>query len=117
AEDLVQDGWTDLSRRIRSKFKHLPRENLTQAAMLAAFEDTDFEKREEIRARVDQVVADRETAQRLKAWYRQLCKRPCFHDAYLQAFNNPSTVLADTDGRGVERITEKSFVGAGREYE
>ena len=88
-EDLVQDGWTDLSRRIRGKFKHLRREELTQAAMLAAFEDTDFEKMEEIRARVDQVVADRETAQRLKAWYRQLCKRPCFHDAYLQAFNNP----------------------------
>jgi cation diffusion facilitator CzcD-associated flavoprotein CzcO len=116
-EDLVQDGWTDLSRRIRSKFKDLPRENLTQAAMLAAFEDTDFEKMEEIRARVDSIVGDRETAQRLKAWYRQLCKRPCFHDSYLQAFNNPSTTLVDTDGKGVERITEKGFVVAGVEYE
>jgi cyclohexanone monooxygenase len=117
AEDLVQDGWTDLSRRIRGKFKNLPRENLTQAAMLAAFEDTDFEKMEEIRARVDSIVGDRETAQRLKAWYRQLCKRPCFHDSYLQAFNNPSTVLVDTDGKGVERITEKGFVVADVEYE
>jgi cyclohexanone monooxygenase len=117
AEDLVQDGWTDLSRRIRGKFRHLPRENLTQAAMLAAFEDTDFEKMEEIRARVDSIVADRETAQRLKAWYRQLCKRPCFHDSYLQAFNNPSTTLVDTDGQGVERITETGFVVAGIEYE
>jgi cyclohexanone monooxygenase len=117
AEDWVQDGWTDLSRRIRSKFKNLPRENLTQVAMLAAFEDTDFEKMEEIRARVDQVVADRETAQRLKAWYRQLCKRPCFHDAYLQAFNNPSTTLVDTDGKGVERITETGFVAGGVAYE
>ena len=27
--------------------------------------------------------------QNLKAWYRQLCKRPCFHDEYLQAFNEP----------------------------
>jgi cyclohexanone monooxygenase len=116
-DDLVKDGWTDLSRRIRSRLKGLPRENLTQAAMLAAFEDTDFEKMEEIRARVDQVVTDRETAQRLKAWYRQLCKRPCFHDAYLDAFNRPSTTLVDTDGKGVERITETGFVVAGVQYD
>jgi cation diffusion facilitator CzcD-associated flavoprotein CzcO len=116
-EDLVQDGWTDLSRRIRGKFKHLRREELTQAAMLAAFEDTDFEKMEEIRARVDSIVSDRETAQRLKAWYRQLCKRPCFHDAYLQAFNSPSTTLVDTDGKGVERITATGFVVDGVAYD
>ena len=30
--------------------------------MLAAFEDSDFEKMEEIRARVDAIVGDRETA-------------------------------------------------------
>ena len=48
---------------------------------------------------------DPATAQNLKAWYRQLCKRPCFHDAYLQAFNLPSVHLVDTDGKGVERIT------------
>ena len=77
----------------------------------------DFEKMEEVRARVDTIVKDHETAKKLKAWYRQLCKRPCFHDAYLQAFNEPSTVLVDTDGKGVERITEKGFVVAGVEYE
>ena len=66
---------------------------------MAAFEDSDFEKMEEIRARVDAIVEDAETAQRLKAWYRQLCKRPCFHDEYLQAFNQPGTHLVDTDGR------------------
>ena len=64
-----------------------------------------FEKMEEIRARVDAIVADPATAQALKAWYRQLCKRPCFHDDYLQAFNLPSVHLVDTDGKGVERIT------------
>src|ERR1700742_889762 len=67
--------------------------------------------------RVDATVGDRETADKLKAWYRQLCKRPCFHDAYLQAFNTPGTHLIDTDGQGVERITEKGFVVAGVEYE
>jgi cation diffusion facilitator CzcD-associated flavoprotein CzcO len=116
-EDLVMDGWTDLSRRIRSRIADLPREGLTIEAMLEAYEDADHEKMEEIRARVDTLVEDPETAQKLKAWYRQLCKRPCFHDAYLQAFNEPGTTLVDTDGRGVERITETGVVVAGVEYE
>ncbi|HWA61003.1 MAG TPA: NAD(P)/FAD-dependent oxidoreductase [Caulobacteraceae bacterium] len=115
-EDLVQDGWTDLSRRIRAKMAELPRDQMTPKNMLAAYEDSDFEKMEEIRARVDAIVSDRETAQRLKAWYRQLCKRPCFHDAYLQAFNEPGVRLIDTDGKGVERITETGVVVAGVEY-
>jgi cyclohexanone monooxygenase len=116
-EDLVQDGWTDLSRRIRSKIMHLPPQERTPRNMMAAFEDSDFEKMEEIRARVDSVVGDHETAQALKAWYRQLCKRPCFHDTYLQAFNTPGAHLVDSDGKGVEKITEKGVVVAGREYE
>ena len=86
-EDLVQDGWTDISRRIRSRLMGLPREEMTQATMIAAYEDCDFEKMEEIRARVDAIVEDHDAAQALKAWYRQLCKRPCFHDGYLPAFN------------------------------
>jgi cyclohexanone monooxygenase len=115
-EDLVQDGWTDLSRRIREKMKTIPPGQMSPQAMLAAFEDSDFEKMEEIRARVDSIVTDSEAAQKLKAWYRQLCKRPCFHDAYLQAFNEPSTRLIDTDGKGVERITETGVVVGGVEY-
>jgi cyclohexanone monooxygenase len=116
-EDLVMDGWTDISRRVRAKIGALPRESLTPASMLEAFEDSDFEKMEEIRARVDSIVEDRETAQKLKAWYRQLCKRPCFHDEYLQAYNVPGTHLVDTDGKGVERITETGVVAGGKEYE
>jgi cyclohexanone monooxygenase len=72
---------------------------------------------EEIRARVDEIVRDHDTAQDLKAWYRQLCKRPCFHDEYLQSFNEPGTHLVDTDGKGVERITETGVVVSGKEYE
>ena len=116
-EDLVMDGWTDLARRIRSKVMQLPRSEMTPQKMLAAFEDSDFEKMSEIRARVDAVVQDADTAQKLKAWYRQLCKRPCFHDAYLQAFNQPGVQLLDTDGLGVQRITERGLVVAGIEHE
>ncbi|MDB5576821.1 MAG: monooxygenase [Bradyrhizobium sp.] len=115
-EDLVQDGWTDLSRRIRSKIMQLPREQRIPKNMLAAFEDSDFEKMEEIRSRVDAIVGDPETAAKLKAWYRQLCKRPCFHDEYLEAFNTPGTHLVDTDGKGVDKITETGVVVAGKEY-
>ena len=113
--DLVQDGWTDLSRRIRTRILQLPPEQMTPPNMLAAYEDSDFEKMEEIRARVNEIVSETETADKLKAWYRQLCKRPCFHDAYLQAFNNPNVRLLDTDGKGVERITETGIVVAGVE--
>ncbi len=69
-----------------------------------------------IRARVDEIVTDQQAAERLKAWYRQLCKRPCFHDEYLSAYNLPSVHLVDTDGRGVERITPAGVVVAAEEY-
>ena len=116
-EDLVQDGWTDLSRRIRSRIMALPPEDMTPEKMMAAFEDSDFEKMEEIRARIDSIVEDPQAAQNLKAWYRQLCKRPCFHDEYLQAYNEPGTRLIDTDGKGVDAITETGVVAAGVTYE
>ncbi|MEA3056843.1 MAG: hypothetical protein QOD30_2275, partial [Actinomycetota bacterium] len=38
-DDLVQDGWTDLSRRIRSKIMSLPPEDFTPEKMMEAFED------------------------------------------------------------------------------
>jgi cyclohexanone monooxygenase len=116
-EDLVMDGWTDLARRVISKIMSLPAEQFTPEGLMTAFEDSDFEKMEEIRARVDTIVEDPDTAAGLKAWYRQLCKRPCFHDEYLQAYNEPGVTLVDTDGKGVERITENGVVVAGTEYE
>jgi cation diffusion facilitator CzcD-associated flavoprotein CzcO len=115
--DLVMDGWTDIARRIRARIMTIPPEERTAERMLAAFEESDFEKMEEIRSRVDEVVEDETTAQHLKAWYRQLCKRPCFHDEYLQAFNEPRAHLVDTDGHGVERITATSVVVDGTHYE
>ena len=115
--DLVQDGWTDLARRFLGKIAQLPAEERGDVVkMMEAYESSDFEKMDEIRARVDEVVSDTETAEKLKAWYRQLCKRPCFHDDYLQSFNNSSTVLLDTNGKGVERITEDGIVVNGVEY-
>jgi cation diffusion facilitator CzcD-associated flavoprotein CzcO len=118
-EDLVQDGWTEIARRMRGKFMEIASQGgeVTPESVMSAMEDSDFEKMEEIRQRVDALVEDGDTAQALKAWYRQLCKRPCFHDEYLQAFNAPGVHLVDTDGQGVERITERGVVVGGREHE
>lgn len=116
SEDLVQDGWTDLARRMVGAITSLEGE-ITPARIVDAIEEADFMKMEEIRRRIDTVVTDPETAQNLKAWYRQLCKRPCFHDEYLQTFNLPNVHLVDTGGKGVERITKSGVVVAGREYE
>ncbi|MEO0881995.1 MAG: NAD(P)-binding domain-containing protein [Pseudomonadota bacterium] len=116
-EDFVMDGWTEISRRIREKVMALPPSEWKPENVLVAFEDADYEKMDAIRSRVDDIVEDEQTAQNLKAWYRQLCKRPCFHDAYLQAFNAPSTELIHTDGKGVERITETGVFANGQHYD
>jgi cation diffusion facilitator CzcD-associated flavoprotein CzcO len=116
-EDLVMDGWTDISKRIRDKLLSSPEPDLSPEGMLQAYHDSDDEKMVEVRSRVDQVVEDEITAEKLKPWYRQLCKRPCFHDEYLQAFNEPSTQLIDTSGKGVERIDATGVWANGEHYE
>jgi cation diffusion facilitator CzcD-associated flavoprotein CzcO len=117
-EDLVKDGWTDISQRIRDRIVEMVSDGEEFTLELAdrAFLESDDEKMEEIRARCDAVVQDAETAERLKAWYRQLCKRPCFHDEYLPAYNQPNCHLVDTDGQGVERIDETGVWVSGVHY-
>ena len=119
-EDLVQDGWTDLTRRIIGRVVEELKKPGTEpgpALFSRAYELSDDEKMEEIRARVDSIVENPEAAEALKPWYRQLCKRPCFHDEYLQAYNEPGTYLVDTDGKGVERIDETGVWVDGTHYE
>jgi len=121
-EDLVMDGWTDITKRIRDRmvemFKDGTPEGMTmQEAFVQAYEDSDDEKMEEIRARVDTIVRDPATAEALKPWYRQLCKRPCFHDEYLQAYNLDNVHLVDTNGQGVDRIDETGVWVGGVHHE
>ncbi|MEW6267842.1 MAG: NAD(P)/FAD-dependent oxidoreductase [Thermodesulfobacteriota bacterium] len=117
-EDLVADGWTDIIRKLLVMVRGdagagggQPRDPM-QTLELA-----DFEKMEQIRARVDALVRDRERAEALKPYYRQFCKRPCFHDEYLQTFNRENVTLVDTRGKGVERVTERGVVANGVEVE
>jgi cyclohexanone monooxygenase len=62
-------------------------------------------------------VEDQETADKLKPWYRPMCKRPTWNDYYPQSYNRPNTHLVDTDGKGVTEITEKGLIANGKEYE
>jgi cyclohexanone monooxygenase len=116
-EDLVNDGWTEIIRNLilrqgAAKFAALGGELSVDDLVELA----DFEKMEQVRARVDKVVKDRETAEALKPYYRQFCKRPCFHDEYLDTFNRSNVTLVDTRGEGVERITENAVVANGKEH-
>jgi cation diffusion facilitator CzcD-associated flavoprotein CzcO len=79
-------------------------------------EIADFQKMNEIRERVSSTVRDQETAEALKPWYGQWCKRPTFNDEYLPTFNRPNVKLVDTKGKGVERVTEDGVVVDGVEY-
>jgi cyclohexanone monooxygenase len=116
-QDLVMDGWTDIIGKLITRLRDRTTAEARSGDLAAVLEMADFEKMEQIRSRVDAVVTDAATAEALKPWYRQFCKRPCFHDEYLQAFNRDSVSLVDTDGHGVERITPKGVVANGREYE
>jgi len=118
-EDLVSDGWTDIIRNIgivaRIRQEQSADGSVGDPAELLQL--ADFRKMEQIRSRVDQVVADKATADKLKPWYNQFCKRPCFHDDYLDTFNRPNVTLVDTQGKGVQQITERGVVVDGVEYE
>jgi len=76
----------------------------------------DFAIMEHVSKRVESIVEDKRTAEALKPWYNRLCKRPCFHDDYLPTFNRPNVELVDTNGQGVDAITENGLVVAGKEY-
>lgn len=119
-EDLVSDGWTDIFRNLtgiaaKSAARKAGR-RLTGSEKGELMELADFQKMNGVRTRAVDVVENSETAESLQPWYRQFCKRPCFHDEYLPTFNRPNVHLVDTDGQGVERITPRGIVAGGTEY-
>ena len=119
-EDMVKDGWTDIFRNLTANVakqasKKLGR-RLSVEERVHLMELADYQKMNQVRARVDEIVEDPVTAELLKPWYRQFCKRPCFHDEYLPTFNRPNVTLVDTDGQGVQQLTESGVVVDGKEY-
>lgn len=144
-KDLVADGWTEAFRFIfgslRDKApskmqlamwtlaapaspdlyrlglkKYLTQKAIASMDIAREMELADYKKMEKIRARAEEIVEDPATAEALKPYYRQFCKRPCFHDEYLPTFNRPNVSLVNTDGRGVDQITETGIIFDGEEY-
>lgn len=120
-ENLVDDAWTKAPAY--SAATGSPNygivdpspENLEKH--IANFHILDFPTMEATRARVERIVKDRDTAERLKPWFPSWCKRPTFSDTYLQAFNQPNVHLVDTEGQGVSEITKTGLVAGGKEYD
>ena len=109
AVDMIDDEWTKMNWVDTRK---LP-ENDEEALEL---ERIDFENMERVRQRIADVIKDPATAELMMPWYSQSCKRPCFHDEYLPAFNRPNVHLVDTDGKGVNEINESGVIVNGVEY-
>ncbi len=116
-EDLVGDGWTDIIGKLLLLVRRDGLEAVSPENLARTMEMADFEKMEQIRSRVDTIVGDPSTAEALKPYYRQFCKRPCFHDEYLDTYNRPNVTLVDTQGRGVKRLTENGVVVDGPDGE
>ena len=120
--DLVNDGWTANGVRVTKIRNQMKKETqrtgitMNTSERREMIELQDYEHVERIRKRTDAVVKDPTTADALKPWYRLFCKRPCFHDDYLDSFNRNSVKLIDTNGVGVQKITKQGVVANGIEY-
>lgn len=116
--DLIQDGWTSTAALQRMMLTGQVEDTLDSAEHERLVEIADAQKMDQIRARVDAVVADPAAAELLKPWYRYMCKRPTFSDRYLQTFNRPNVTLVDTaDTGGITAMTETGVVVGDDEYE
>jgi cation diffusion facilitator CzcD-associated flavoprotein CzcO len=89
---------------------------LSREEKIRCQENANIDHMMRIHKRVEEIVENRETAEALKPWYMFMCKRPCFDDEYLPAFNQPNVHLVDTKGKGITEIRESGPVFDGRTY-
>ncbi|KAJ8115434.1 hypothetical protein OPT61_g2919 [Boeremia exigua] len=116
--DVINDGWTQTpagSGFLGSTSKLVTRDKIDEH--IKELHELDFPRAQLLRKRIDDIVEDKDTAAKLKAWYGGWCKRSSFHDEYLQAFNKPNVTLVDTNGKGLTNFTENGFLFDGVEYE
>ncbi len=109
--DLIDDGWTHHMGKVMNP-EISEGMSLEDIGLMA--EQFDYSVMEEHRARVSDIVHDPSVAESLKPYYRYLCKRPLFHDEYLDAFNRDNVTLVDSPA-GLDRITERGIVVDGKE--
>jgi len=113
--DEVGDKWTSPLKKLGDLLNSRSSDLSGQEKALLA-EIADFQKMNDIRARVSSTVSDPATVEALKPWFGQWCKRPTFNDEYLPTFNRPNVKLVNTHGTGVDRVTEHGVVVDGVEY-
>ncbi|KKY33685.1 putative pyridine nucleotide-disulfide oxidoreductase-like protein [Diaporthe ampelina] len=119
-ERFMTDGWTKLKTFSaftgRSDAPVMTKDCVEKHINDYIEQDAPFQER--IRERVDKVVRDRRTAEALKPWYHTWCKRPGFHDEYLETFNRPNVHLVDTAGtKGITGASPKGLLMGEREVE
>jgi cation diffusion facilitator CzcD-associated flavoprotein CzcO len=118
----LQPGWQEerlakhmkgpqISEEDKAALAALPREEKIRRQ-----ENQNIEHMMRIHRRVEEVVKDKATAEALKPWYMHRCKRPCYDDEYLPAFNLPNVHLVDTDGKGITEVNARGVVFEGKEY-
>jgi cyclohexanone monooxygenase len=114
--DLVQDQWTQIWGL--PSFE-MPADGSApdMADIMAQMSAYDDEQMDRIRQRIDDIVTDPVTAEALKPYYTAHCKRSCFSDLYLPAFNHPNVTLVDTQGLGIDEITADSIRVGSATYE
>jgi cation diffusion facilitator CzcD-associated flavoprotein CzcO len=115
-------GWQEARRMKAMRIREGDPEVKAQLAALSRDdkirrqENENIEYMMRIHRRIEEVVKDKATADALKPWYMFMCKRPCFDDEYLPAFNLPNVHLVDTHGKGITEIAKEGPVFEGRTY-
>ena len=116
-QDRICDIWTEINRNLSAEFDESGWPQSPEE-FLAKREVMDYRVMERLRARVDAVVEDPETAAILKPWYRHMCKRPASSDEFYPTFNRPNVSLLDVSPtRGLERVTSCGFLHESTEYD
>jgi len=119
SKNLVNDGWTHFPSY--SGLVGSPRaQGLTMDNVgnyISSLHEIDFQRQSGIRQRTMLLVKDQRTAESLQPWYPGWCKRPCFHDEYLETFNQSNVELVDTAGKGIDRFTESGVESNGKVYD
>jgi cation diffusion facilitator CzcD-associated flavoprotein CzcO len=118
----LQPGWQQARRQKHLKGRDLDLEKKAELDMLSREEkirrqeNDNIDHMMRIHARIDEIVQDKATADALKPWYMFMCKRPCFDDDYLPAYNLPNVHLVDTKGKGITEIAPEGPVFEGQTY-
>lgn len=115
-------GWQEARRMKAMKLREETEESKAERAVISREEkvrrqeNANIDHMMRIHKRIEEVVEDKATAEALKPWYMFMCKRPCFDDEYLPAYNRANVHLVDTKGQGITEIAPQGPVFDGKTY-